>query len=291
MRIPLPLPSPLPRDRQAYSARRGGRTTPYVRGQATEQLHHSRAGASSALRQCSGPRTGLGPIVRIWSLCFLRWRNVAKNVNSQRSVSTACVCFSTTFSCFSFLPADLIMLLCPHLLNSLICCINTYMLQPTTALWPSYLPDPHSLVCSGELPPTWGWNLEASSFPGVIPQLRWVLHTHVPHHRPRPCFSVIAPALVPLTNCVAKTDAWHFNASPGPGLTPVSDREKERGLVTTLQDKMVWEVCRGLCKRLWEKATVPRIQPISPPTHMDCRGRGEGQSRKLENHQVKRKWK
>lgn len=37
--------------------------------------------------------------------------------------------------------------------------LTPYMLQPTTAAWRSHLPHPHPLVCSGELPPTWGWSL------------------------------------------------------------------------------------------------------------------------------------
>ena len=154
-----------------------------------------RPGASSRLCRCSGPCTGLGAIVRTWSLCFLGGRDVAKNVNSQRSVSTARVYFSTTFWCFSFLPADLITLLCPLLLNSFICWANAYVFQPTTALGPSYLCDPCPPICSGEIPPPWSQRREAPSSPGVTPWLRWVLHTHISRRRPQPCFFVIAPTL------------------------------------------------------------------------------------------------
>lgn len=205
--------------------------------------------------------------VQHWSCCFLGWRNGAKNVNSQRSLSTACVYFSTAFSCFSFLPADLIMLLCPHLLNTFSCCFNAYMLQPTTAQWPRHLPDPHPLVCLGGLPPTCGWSLEPLTFPSVIPWLRWVLHTHVSDHRPQQCFLVVAPVLMPLMNSVAGLAAWHFstapfNTSPDLGLVPSSLWERGRSLQQLCKTKWSERFAED-CKGLWEETTRPRIWPAS----------------------------
>lgn len=139
----IPSLPPLPlRDRQASSARRRGRPPLTCTAKPHRALSPG-AAASSVLCQCSGPCPGLGPAHQIWAPCFLTLRNVAKNVNSKKSAST--VYFSTTFLCSSFLPADEMLLLCPHLLKSFICPVDTFMLQPSTTLGLSYLADTHPL--------------------------------------------------------------------------------------------------------------------------------------------------
>lgn len=59
--------------------------------------------------------------------------------------------------------------------------------------------------------------------------------------------------------------------------------------VTILEDKTVWEVCRGLCKGLWGKATGQGLTHL--PSNTYRLQRWKEQSRKLDKHQVKGKWK
>lgn len=206
---------------------------------------------------CVGPSHTAAPSPQGWcQLCAMPmlWTMHSTGTNCQNLVpllplmkkhSQKCKftkqCFHWSYllfhNLFMFL-VSLVISLCysVHICWTLICCVNTIHAPAHNCCVTESPPSPTSSRllrrASSHLRLESGWSLESLSFPGVIPGLRWVLHTHVPRHRPEPYFSVITPYLGPLMNCVAKPDAWHFpptpfSASPDPRLTPVSDRDRE----------------------------------------------------------------